>query len=194
MPEPRRTFAPVLLLGLIAGTLGAVAGTKPWARLSASEGAVPSSSWQMSWGGDIGQMPLAGALSLVVLAAWGVLLVTRGRVRRVVALAGALAAAGVLASVAAGWSATQDDVADSARQAGATSVETALTGWYWTAAVSALLSLVATVVAARHVGHWPAMGSRYDAPGARPAPTLDPTEAGEGELWRAIDEGHDPTA
>jgi uncharacterized membrane protein (TIGR02234 family) len=194
MPEPRRTFAPVLLLGLAAGTLGAVAGTKPWARVSASDTAVPPSGWQLSWGGDVGQMPLAGAMSLVVLAAWGVVLVTRGRVRRVVAVVGALAAAGVLASVMVGWSATQDDVADAARQAGAASVETALTGWYWAAAIGAVLSLVATLLAVRYVGHWPAMGSRYDAPGARPTPTLDPAEAGEGDLWRAIDEGHDPTA
>jgi hypothetical protein len=31
------------------------------------------------------------------------------------------------------------------------------------------------------------MGSRYDAPGTRPR------EVAEQDLWRAIDEGHDPT-
>ncbi len=46
--------------------------------------------------------PLALALSLVALAAWGVLLVLRGRVRRLVAALGVVAAAGVvLATVAA---------------------------------------------------------------------------------------------
>jgi tryptophan-associated transmembrane protein len=31
------------------------------------------------------------------------------------------------------------------------------------------------------------MGSRYDAPTSRPRPASDQ------DLWRAIDEGHDPT-
>jgi len=192
MPEPRRTFAPVLLLGLAAGTLTAVAGTKSWAEVTDSDAPGSSSSWTMSFG-DVGQMPLAGALSLVVLASWGVVLVTRGRVRRVVALLGAVAAVGVLAAVVVGYSATQDDVADALRQVGATSIETAPTGWYWAAAVGSVLSVLATLLAVRYVPYWPAMGSRYDAPGARPAPTVDPDEAADGELWRAIDEGHDPT-
>ena len=40
-------------------------------------------------GRDAGEMPLAAALGLVVLACWGVVLVTRGRVRRAVAVLGA---------------------------------------------------------------------------------------------------------
>ena len=192
MPEPRRTFVPVLLLGLASATLGAVAGTKPWATVTESNSDVVAPGASALYA-DAGQMPLAGALSLVVLAAWGVLLVTRGRVRRVVAVVGAVAALGVVVTVLVGWSSTRDDVLE-ALQITDGSAETGLTGWYWTAAVSAVLSLLATVLAARYVGHWPAMGSRYDAPGARPAPTLDPAEAGEGELWCAIDEGHDPTA
>jgi uncharacterized membrane protein (TIGR02234 family) len=193
MPEPRRTFAPVLMLGLAAGTLSAVAGTKPWARATDSNAPGSTSDWTMSFG-DVGQMPVAGALSLVVLAAWGVVLVTRGWVRRAVTVLGVAAALGVVAAVVVGYSSTQEDVADSLRQIGATSVETAPTGWFWAAAVSSVVSLVATVLAVRYVRHWPAMGSRYDAPSARPAPTVDPDEAADGELWRAIDEGHDPTA
>ena len=193
MPEPRRTFAPVLLVGLASATLCAVAGTKPWARVTDSDAPGSAASWSMSFG-DVGQMPVAGALSLVVLAAWGVLLVTRGWVRRAVTVLGAAAALGVVAAVVVGYSSAQDDVADSVRQIGATSVDTAPTGWFWAAAVSSVVSLVATVLAVRYVRHWPAMGSRYDAPSLRPAPVVDPDEAADGELWRAIDEGHDPTA
>ena len=192
MPEPRRTFAPVLLLGLGSATLCAVAGTKAWATVAESKSYVMAPGADALYA-DAGQMPLAGALSLVVLAAWGVVLVTRGRVRRVVAVVGAVAAVGVLATVVAGWSSTRDDVVD-ALQITDASVTTTLTGWYWAAAVSSVVSVVATVLAVRYVPHWPAMGSRYDAPAARPAPTVDPEEAGDGGLWRAIDEGHDPTA
>ncbi len=209
MADPRRTFAPVLLLGLASGALSAVAGTKPWAQLTDTDldaaSGTPVSELAYA---DAGQMPLAGALSLVVLAAWGVVLVTRGRVRQVVAGLGVLASLGVLATVVVGFSSTQDELRTTFRDVGATSVDTGPSGWFWAAAASAVLSLVATALAVRYVRHWPAMGSRYDAPSARPAAaaaraggragdradrTVDPEEAAEGELWRAIDEGHDPT-
>jgi uncharacterized membrane protein (TIGR02234 family) len=196
MAEPhadrrRRTFAPVLLLGLAAGALSAVAGTKPWAEVTdPAVGAVA-----LTPDAELGQMPLAGSLSLLVLAAWGVVLVTRGRVRRAVAVVGAVAAVGVLVTVVVGWSST---VADFEALPGQTQPpETAHTGWFWAAAVGAVLSVVATVLAVRLVPYWPAMGSRYDAPAARPAasPSVgDPGDAADGELWRAIDEGRDPTA
>jgi uncharacterized membrane protein (TIGR02234 family) len=192
MPEPRRTFAPVLLVGLASATLCAVAGTKPWATVADSKSYVLAPGADALYA-DAGQMPLAGALSLVVLAAWGVLLVTRGRVRRVVAVVGAVAALGVVVTVVVGWSSTRDDVLD-ALQITDDSVRTDMTGWYWAAVVGSVVSLVAMVLAVRYVPSWPAMGSRYDAPSARPAPSVDPDEAADGELWRAIDEGHDPTA
>jgi hypothetical protein len=55
--------------------------------------------------------------------------------------------------------------------------------------VGTLLTALALVVAVRRARTWPALGSRYDAPGARAA-----APAGEQDLWRALDEGHDPTA
>jgi len=196
MPEPRRTFGPVVLLGLAAGALSAVAGNKVWAEVAdgadtGSTGAATATGLSFT---DTGQMPLAAALSLVVLAAWGVLLVTRGRVRTGVAWLGLVASLGVLATVVVGYSSTQDDVADALRKVGLTSVDTTVTGWFWAAAAGAVVSVVATALAVRHVRHWPAMGSRYDAPGSAPATTVTPEEASDGELWRAIDEGHDPTA
>jgi Tryptophan-associated transmembrane protein (Trp_oprn_chp) len=42
------------------------------------------------------------------------------------------------------------------------------------------------------VRSWPEMGSRYDAPGRR-AEAEDPARMEEIDLWRAIDEGRDPT-
>ena len=68
--------------------------------------------------------------------------------------------------------------------------------WFWAAAAGALLSLVATGLAVWWAPAWPEMGSRYDAPAGTTAPTpaADPAEQSNLELWKAIDEGRDPTA
>ncbi|NUS51475.1 MAG: Trp biosynthesis-associated membrane protein, partial [Nocardioidaceae bacterium] len=82
-----------------------------------------------------------------------------------------------------------DDATAAAVARGATgSVDTSVSGWYVVALVAAVLTTAAFAVAVVRCPRWPAMGSRYDAPSARPAPT------GEQDLWRAIDEGRDPTA
>ena len=76
-----------------------------------------------------------------------------------------------------------------------------MTGWFWLAAVAALVVLASTVLALRLVRTWPEMGSRYDAPtGARAGSDAD-APAGPAErptenidIWKALDEGRDPTA
>lgn len=187
----RRSFGPVLVLGLLSGTLGAVAGNKPWAAGSGraaqvSDLAVPA---------EAAQVPLAGALALVVLAAWGVVLVSRGRVRRAVAALGALAALGVAASVVHGFSSVPDALRAGFVAIGLQDPQVGLTGWFWASVVAAVASVVATLLAVRLVPAWPEMGSRYDAPGARePAPVVEPEDQSSLDLWRAMDEGRDPTA
>ncbi len=98
-------------------------------------------------------------------------------------------------SVVAGWLTLPDTVIDAvAEQRGsgdAVAVDT--TAWFWAAAVGTLGSLVATVLAVRWVPHWPEMGSRYDAPGAADR-TPEAEEASSLDLWKAMDEGRDPTA
>jgi len=192
MSEPRRTFGPVLLLGLGSGILAAVASSRAWV-VDAAGG--NHSTDPLGLVADAGEMPLAAALSLVLLACWGVLLVTRRTVRRVVAVLGLLAAAGLTATVVVGWISLPDAVADAiTEQAGsgdAVAVET--TAWFWAAAVGALGSLVATALAARWVPRWPEMGSRYDAPGTADEPAK-PEDASSLDLWKAMDEGRDPTA
>ena len=192
MTEPRRTFGPVLLLGLASGVLAAVASSRAWV-VDAAGG--NHSTDPLGAVADAGEMPLAAALSLVVLACWGVLLVTRRTVRRVVAVLGLLAAAGLAATVVVGWVTLPDAVTDAvAAQAGsgdAVAVET--TAWFWAAAVGALGSLVATALAARWAPHWPEMGTRYDAPGAADE-DKPPQDASSLDLWKAMDEGRDPTA
>jgi len=182
-----RTFGRTVLGGLGAATLTAVAAAQPWAEADGDNAGVSVTA--AVDGTDVA--PLALALALVALAAWGVLLVLRGRARRPVALVGALAAAGVLVAVVGAFGTAQDAAVDAVLGDGATgdTFTTSLTGWYWTAVIAAAASLAALLVAVARAPHWPSMGSRYDAPSAREtAPSTSE------DMWRALDDGHDPTA
>lgn len=186
---PRRTFGPVVLLGLASAGLAALAGTRPWASLG-EEQAITSPV-----GGDPGEMPLAGALALVVLACWGVVLVSRGVVRRAVAALALVAAAGLVVTVVVGWSQTIDQVRTDAVSLDG-SAEAGHTAWWWVALAVSLLAVVASALAVRLTPHWPEMGRRYDAPGAAAVearPGVAPEEQSHLDLWKALDEGHDPT-
>ena len=187
----RRSFGPVVLLGLASATLVAVAGNRTWAE--ADSGAARDVS-SLALSVDAGKMPAATALALVLLASWGVVLVTRGRVRRVVAALGVLAALGTLASVVVGWTSVVDALRNDLASVGVTGIEIGHIGWFWAAAIGAVLALAASVAAVVLVPGWPEMGSRYDAPGVAAPPTPDPEDQSSLDLWRAMDEGRDPTA
>ena len=115
--------------------------------------------------------PLALALALVALAAWGVVLVVRGRTRRVVSAVGALASAGLLAATVVAFDRAQDDAIRALNERGVTGdvLKASLTGWYWATLVGGVLALVAFAAALWLAPGWPAMGSRYDAPATRAA-------------------------
>lgn len=213
----RRTFWPLVLLGAGAAALAAVAASKPMiavdrdslsdlgisgAAIDRLEGEGVDGSLAITGAANevvSADLPLAAALALVLLACWGVVLVTRGRVRLLVAWTTLVAAAGLLASLVAGYVMRSDDYADAfARALGTESMADRVgvhpTGWFWAALAGAVVACVASAVALRHVRHWPAMGSRYDAPGggAKSGP-VRPETASTNELWKSIDEGHDPT-
>jgi uncharacterized membrane protein (TIGR02234 family) len=187
MAEPARdrSFGPTVLAGVVGAALAAVASGQDWVTSTGDAAGVTVTAATKG----SSSAPLAIALSLVALAAWGALLVLRGRARRVVAVLGVLASAGALVTVlvSAGRSRTDAVAAAVAHGASGSSVDTSLTGWYVVAAVVSLVCLAAFVVAVLRCPRWPAMGTRYDAPASRPAAT-------DQDLWRAIDEGHDPTA
>ncbi len=195
----RRTFGPVVALGLASGALAAWAASKPWVDGTGADSApgMASTAW-----GEIATSPLGTALAFVVLACWGVLLVTRGRFRRAVAALAVVAGIGYAATVVWAPFTLPDHVVEQVRRrTGLTLDDTSLTGWYWLAVVAALLVLASTVLALRLVRTWPEMGSRYDAPtGARGGDSTDPTEAPADhpteniDIWKALDEGRDPTA
>jgi uncharacterized membrane protein (TIGR02234 family) len=187
----RRSFGPVVLLGLASATLVAVAGNRTWVEADTGSARDVSS---LALSVDAGKMPAATAMALVLLASWGVVLVTRGRVRRAVAALGILAALGSAASVVLGWTSVVDALRSDLASVGVTTVEISHTGWFWAAAVGAVLALLASVLAVAWSPDWPEMGSRYDAPGAAPPPTPDPEDQSSLELWKAMDEGRDPTS
>lgn len=177
MAEPRRSrssFGPVVLAGLLTAGLAALAATRPWYD-------VGRGSTLPGMGADLEQTyPAASAVSLVLLAAWGVLLVTRGRVRRVFAAVAVLGGVGLVATAVA--AATDRPEGDPA-----------LTAWFWVGAVTGVLAVVPAVLAVRLVPGWPEMGSRYDAPAAEAPPRTTGEPMEERELWRSLDEGRDPT-
>ena len=194
MPEPssaRRTFGPVVLLGLTSAGLAAIASAKPWVGTGSTSGASDASMTALDTGT---RFPIASAISLVLLAAWGVLLVTRGAVRRVFSVIAAVAAVGLVVAVVAGYVTLPDAAPDSYdRLIGRASGDTGFTGWFWTAAVCSVIALVPAGLAVRLAPAWPEMGSRYDAPGAAATPGEQSEPATDQDLWHALDEGRDPT-
>jgi uncharacterized membrane protein (TIGR02234 family) len=186
-PKDRSGFGATVGLGLATAALSAVASAKPWFRLGSDRAAspgIPGSQTSID-------MPLALALSLVVLAGWGAVLVSRGLLRRVAAAVALAAALGVVASVARAPFSLPDDLRHAIGPAGA-GLDVHPTGWFVTSAVASALSALVLVAAWRMVPRWPTMSSRYDAPATRAAVVAaDPTD--QKDLWKALDEGHDPT-
>lgn len=196
----RRTFEPVVLVGLAASTLTAVAGHQAMVRVPADALADLGLASFAGNEASSAEFPLAGALALVALACWGVVLVSRGAVRRVVAALATLAAAGVLAVVVTGGFVQHDDFAAAlAERLGvpvALDVAVERTAWLWVALVGSVVATAAAAAAVRLAPGWPEMGTRYDAPAAGgAAPTAVPAEErSTTELWKSLDEGDDPTA
>ena len=190
--RPRsRSFAPTVLAGLGGATLAAVASARDWADASGRAGGVAVTA--AAKGSE--SAPLALALGLVALAAWGVDLVVRTRTRRVVAALGALASAGMIAATVVAFSGVQDDAIHALDERGVTGdvLTASLTGWYWATLVGGVLALVAFAAALRLAPAWPAMGTRYDAPATR-ATQEEAAPDSEQDMWRALDDGRDPTA
>ena len=191
-PDPRVSrggFGPVVLLGLVSGVGAAFGGNQTWVVADAGSEGATSSFVATATGASV---PLATALGLVVLASWGVVLVSRGRVRRVVAILGAVAALGTLATYVTGFFSAAESLRDDFAQAGFGGVDVDHTRWFRFGLVCAVVSVLVTLLAVLRVPQWPEMGARYDAPGdlARAKPDEEPSSL---DLWKAIDEGHDPT-
>jgi len=196
----RRTFGPVVLVGLLATGAAALAGHQTM--LEVPEGELQDLDLVSAAGIDVAraEFPLAGALALVAIACWGVILVARGWLRRAVAALAALAAGGTFAVVVVGGFVQKDDAATDildqlGRPALAGQLPVSWTPWFWLALVASAVAVAAAVAAVLHAPAWPEMGSRYDAPTTHDAEPSDaPAEQRTSlDLWRSMDEGEDPT-
>ncbi|WP_372733413.1 Trp biosynthesis-associated membrane protein [Nocardioides sp.] len=189
---------PVTALGVGATVAAVVASARPWAASEAVsslvDGAEPGLTSSLSLTLESGRVPLANALALVALACWGVLLVARGRARRLVTGLGALASVGLLITTVVAFSAAPARVRDSAVDLPVSPGEVALTGWYWVGLAAAVVVALAWLLAALWVPRWPEMGRRYDAPRPSAARREDPASDSSLDLWKAIDDGRDPTS
>lgn len=181
----RGAFGPTVIVGIGAGAAAAWAAHREWAAVAGG----PSASSQLI-AGSVGEAPLVAALSLVSLAAWGVLLLTRGRIRKAAAWLALIAAGSVIAASVAALRSVPGALAERldqvAAHGGGGGLDVALTPWGWMTLACAVLVAAAALVACRTVGTWPEMSGRYDAP--RAEESADPTD-----IWKALDEGRDPT-
>lgn len=189
--QGRGSFGPVTLVALATGILTAVAGAQEAVSID-SEGQTEAMVRAGVGQGEALTMPLVTSLALVALAAWGVLLVTRGRVRRSAAVLALLAALGALSAVVAAPASLRSTVADALAAIGATG-EAAVTGWFAAAAVGAVGLTLSAGLAVWRVPSWPEMGRRYDAPADRASAPVEGEAATSLDLWKAMDEGRDPT-
>jgi hypothetical protein len=182
-----RSFAPVVLAGLAVAALFAVAAAHDWSTgHSVAAGIRVSASAK-----GTEAAPPAEALALVALAAWGVVLVTRRVVRRFVCFLGLLASVGGLVAVMLGARDATDGVTAGLVAKGASEAAffSSLTTWFYVSGIAAAFAALTFAVAVWKSPSWPAMGSRYDAPGACAEQPLT-----DQDMWRALDEGHDPTS
>jgi uncharacterized membrane protein (TIGR02234 family) len=200
----RRGVAVAIVGGLAAGGLALLGVSRPWARVEIAAPGVPSSTIEVSGSGAV---PWVGALTLVILAGTLAFVPTGGRLRRAVGVIVGLAAAGaVIGTLTAGPAvddALSEQLAESPASGGVDDAAIVAAAdhpaWRWlTLGGSAAGVAVGLYVAAR--GHrWATMGSRYEAPATRRATepteaTAEPEPTENADLWRALDEGRDPTA
>jgi uncharacterized membrane protein (TIGR02234 family) len=190
-PRGARTFWPVAFLGIAASGLVALAGHRALMQVQPQH-LEQLGAGAIAQGDNVKELPLAGAFGLVMLACWGVVLVTRRVTRRILAALAAVASAGVLVTVVVEGFAKRDDVEIELH------APIEYTGWFWLALVASVPALLAAVAAFRLAPEWPEMGSRYDAPTGRDAATTHDTDTPVEErtsldLWKSMDEGEDPT-
>lgn len=181
----RRSFWPTVLLGVAGAGVAATAGHQAWVSVHGPDTTT------------VGTTPLdrpeVTSVALATLALWGVLLVTRGRVRRAVAVAALVAGVALVAFAIHGIAASAHPQV-SWFSYDAKPPTTSRNAWGPIAAVGAVVTALAALLAVRGTPGWPEMGRRYDAPAGPAAPAAPLEEQSPLDVWKAMDEGVDPTA
>ncbi|MDX6308222.1 MAG: hypothetical protein QOI06_1268 [Nocardioidaceae bacterium] len=192
----RRLYGPALIVGLLGATGVTVGASRPWISATATTRGLPTIHASAS-GADLA--PLAGALGVVLLAAFGAIVATRGWVRRCLGAAILVASVGVLVAVidASGSAGILTSALSAKGWSGDGGYRTSTQVWRWLVVASALGTALAGAATAAYGDQWAVMGSRYDAPRApgagEAATTKSDEELSETDVWQAIDQGRDPT-
>jgi uncharacterized membrane protein (TIGR02234 family) len=185
----RRELATALGLGLLGGAVVSVTVSRPWAALTLRPAGLPATDVAVA-GSEV--VPLVSALGVVILAGTVATVATRGLARRLCGvLLGCAGAAVVVAVVrvdAALDAQLSDRVVGAVGAVASSAAEATATPWRWLCLLGGAAAALTGVLVVWRGQRWPAMGARYDAPSNR-SRSAD-TDA---DLWRALDQGEDPT-
>jgi uncharacterized membrane protein (TIGR02234 family) len=188
----RRLYGPTLVVGLLAALGVTVGASHSWVTATSTPPGLPTIHAAAS-GADLA--PLAAALGVAVLAAFGAVIATRGWVRR--GLGAAIVVASVVVVVSAADPSGASEVLTSGLSAKGWSgggYQSSTEPWRWLVLLSAVVTAVAGAATAGYGDQWAVMGQRYDAPRAPSGVVTVPAEElTENDVWQAIDQGRDPT-
>jgi uncharacterized membrane protein (TIGR02234 family) len=186
----RRSFAVTVAVGLLGSAAATAAATSTWAEASTRGTGLRTVTVDGST-----VAPLVLPVALVGLASWGTVLVLRRRGRRIVLVLAVVA--GVVGAYAAVARASEAGQAAVEALGDLPDTATSTTAWPYVAAAGCLVSALAALVGWWRAPAWPEMSGRYDAPAGRAGATAtgaaDDRPRTDAELWKALDEGHDPT-
>lgn len=191
----RHLYGPIVIGLLAVGAIALFAVTRVWATATVRTPGVPTDQVEAS-GADAA--PVLVALSIVVIAAALAVVASGGWVRQIVGL--------VVATVAA-WAAVQAlsvDVAgapmarallDSPANLGAAHPVANVSVWPVVAGLAFAVAAVLGVLVVVFGRQWPRMAKRYDrqSAGSSEAASELVADADDADLWRALDDGRDPT-
>lgn len=188
----RRLYAPSVLGTLLTGGLAFLAASRTWAAATIQAKGLPPAPLKVS-GADA--VPLVPALALVIVAAALAILAASVRVRRVVGIlvivVAIIAIITILRASGAIDTAVASAVHDSPAFIGSNAPQNVSHGvWRWIALLGFAGAAIIGAIIARFGADWPTMGRKYEAPTAHTAVTEDESEA---DIWKALDEGRDPT-
>lgn len=189
---PRRLYAPVVLATLATGGLAFFATGRTWADAEVKAEGLAAATVSVS-GSDA--EPLVSALALIVVTSALAILAAGPRLRRVVGVLTMLVAvAGIVAVPRSGGGRLTDALTTAAEASpaytGPSSIgDISYAPWYLVTIAAFVLALVLGAVTVRFGPRWPTMSTRYDAPSMRPQKEIRT----DTDLWKAMDDGQDPT-
>lgn len=193
----RRQMGIAVAGAVAAGGLALSAAGRSWATVTAVRPRpLPPVTDQLT-GGEVS--PLVSAMGLLLLAGAVALFAVRGPGRTVVgvvlALAGAVLAWSGLRPLLAGVHPAISDLSTPAGSSVTRLDATLSAGWPLVVVAAGVIALLAGGLVVVRGRSWPAMGRRYERPGATAAPAREPTDEERATAaWRALDRGEDPTA